>query len=912
MTRDQPHVDRRSWRLAGRLARLYPSRAGDQLEIQEFLADALMDARSTRGVMGVIGWALTTSSDLGRAWLGRGVPPLPPTLVDPVHGSRSRSSFMDRWLAELRYSLRVLARTPGFTFVAVLTLALGIGAATAVYAVADGAILRPFPYPDMDRIMLLGEVGPHGQPMSVSWPDFQDWQAQNEAFAEIGLYRNQTVNLTGAGDPERLNGSLASSGVFSATGIPPLMGQVFGAADDAPGASHTAIISERLWRTHFSARPDMVGQIVTFDNEPYTIAAVMPARMRFPGRTIDVWLPLGLSVSRFPPRGAHPGLQAIGRVKPGVSVEQARTAMSAIARRLAEQYPDSNKGTSVSVSPYYEQIVQNIRPVLYVLLSAVALLLIIACTNLASLMLARAESRHREFAVRAALGATRSRMLRQVLLEAAILAGAGGALGLGLATLALRAFTAMRPTTVPRIDLLAIDWRVAAFALGLTALTVALFALLPAMRASSPDLQVSLKDARTSGGRRTVHLRRGLVAAQVAVAAVLLVGAGLVLKSLDRLMSIELGFDPTQVVTMRLSLPNAAYPTPEAWIQFHVALLDRLQGTPGVEALGLNSAVPLEGGGSESPIIKEGDPMPTADHPPAMCTFQATGGDYFKAMGIAVIAGRAFDNRDTTTSPPVAILDESAVAKVFSGQNPVGRRIAFEFTEHQGPASMTAERSLWREVVGVVRHVKHYGLIGEPPYVQVYAPLTQLPVWNRERRPAMALLARTANADTLVPTLRRAVTALDPRLPVYGVQTVSEYVEQQTEQPRMSATLLGGFAILALVLAAIGVYGVLSYIVTQRTREIGVRLALGASRGEIVRQIVGQALALAAIGLAVGLAGAVALTRVLRTMLFEVSPTDIGTFATVAVVLGVIAVAAGLIPAKRASRVDPLVALRSE
>jgi putative ABC transport system permease protein len=816
---------------------------------------------------------------------------------------------MDRWFAEFRYSLRVLARTPGFTLVAILTLALGIGAATAVYAVADGAILRPFPYPDMDRIMLIGEVAGNGQAMSISWPNFQDWQAQNDVFSEIGLYRNQTVTLTGAGDPERVPGSLASSEMFTAAGIPPLMGQAFGAKDDQPDAPHTAIISERLWRNHFAARSDMVGQTVTLDNEPYTIVAVMPARMRFPGRTTDVWLPIGPSIRSFPPRGAHPGLAAIGRLKAGVSVDRARAGMTAIANRLADQYPNSNKGTGISVSPYYEQIVSNIRPVLYVLLAAVGLLLVIACTNLASLMLARSEGRHRELAVRAALGAGRSRLLRQLLIEAAILAIAGGALGLGLATLALRAFTAMQPTTIPRIDLLAIDWRVATFSLGVTALTLALFALLPALRASTPDLQGSLKDTRTSGGRRSARLRRGLVVAQVAVAAVLLVGAGLVVKSLDRLMAIDLGFEPAHVVTMRVSLPNASYPTPEAWIQFHQVLLDRLKTTTGIEAVGLNSAVPLEGGAAESPVIKEGDPLPSPESRPTMCMFQTTGGEYFKAMGITLVAGRAFDAQDTATSAPVIVLDDSVVEKMFNGANPVGRRVAFEFSGHGGPTAMVP---IWREVVGVVRHVKHYGLTGGPPYVQVYTPITQLPAWVRDRRPAMALVARTANAETLVPALRRAVLDLDPRLPVYGVRTLSDYVNQQVEQPRMSATLLGGFAILALVLAAVGVYGVLSYIVSQRTREIGVRLALGAERGEIVRHIVRQAMILAATGLAIGLAGALALTSLLRTMLFEVSPTDVATFGTVAIVLTVVALAAGLVPARRASRVDPLVALRSE
>jgi predicted permease len=817
---------------------------------------------------------------------------------------------MDRWISELRHAVRTLVRTPGFTIVAVLTLALGIGATTAVYAVADGSMLRPFPYPDMNRLVLLGELGHNGQPMSISFPNYEDWLTQNDVFSEIGIYRSQSVTMTGNGEPERLSGSLASSQVFAAMGIGPLAGQVFGVADDQPSAAHTAIVSERLWRTHFGARADLVGQIATFDNEPYTIVAIMPATMRFPSRTTDVWLPLGLAVRGFPPRGAHPGLQGVARLRPGVSVDQARAGMTAIARRLADQYPDSNKGVGVSVSPYYEQIVRDIRPIFYVLLGSVALLLVIACTNLASLMLARAESRERELAVRAALGAGRARLLRQLLLEAALLAIAGGALGLGLASLALRVLMAMRPTSIPRIDLLAIDWRVAAFAVIVTALTVALFALLPALRASSPDLQATLRSVRTGGGRTASRLRRGLVIAQVAVAAVLLVGAGLVVKSLDRMLAIDLGFEPSQVVTMRLALPNAAYPTPEAWIAFYDSLIDRLQGTPGVESIGLNSAVPLEGGGSESPVIKEGDPLPSNEHPPAMCMFQATGGDYFKAMGIAILAGRAFDRQDTTSSTPVVIVDESAIAKLFGGTNPVGQRIAFEFAGHDvDRATMTP---LWREIVGVVRHVRHYGITAEPPYVEIYTPLTQLPMWTRDRRPAMAIVARTANAEALVPTLRRTVSTLDPRLPIYGVQAMTDFVNQQVEQPRLGATLLSGFAVLALVLAAVGVYGVLSFIVSRQTREIGVRLALGARRAEVVGHVVRSALTLAAIGLAVGLAAALALTRWLGTMLYQVSPTDVATFAGVTLVLTTVAIVAGAIPARRASRVDPLAALREE
>jgi predicted permease len=827
------------------------------------------------------------------------------------YSSSSWSLVMERWATDLRYALRTLRRTPGFTLVAVLTLTLGIGAATAVFAVADGAILRPFPYPDMNRLVLLGESARDGQPMSVSYPNYLDWLAQNEMFSEIGVFRTQTATVTGSGDPERLTASLASSTVFTSLGIRPVMGRVFNVEEDRPAAPPVAIVSERLWRSHFEARPDLIGQTMTLDSQPYAVVGVMPADMRFPSGATDVWLPLGVFIRTFPPRDVHPGLQGLARLKPGVTIEAARTAMAAVARRLADAYPASNRGNGVSVTSYYDSLVQGARPVLYTLLAAVGLLLVLACSNLASLMLARAETRQREFALRAAIGAGRGRLLGLVLAEAILLAVVGGGAGLGLAALALRALTSMHPTTIPRIDLLTIDWRVAGFAVMVTALTILLFALVPAGRASSPELQTSLKDGRTGGSRQGSQFRRGLVIVQVAVAALLLVGAGLVAKSLHRLMAVDLGFDPERVVTMQVALPAAAYPTPEAWVQFYQRLSERLSAVPGVAAIGLNTAVPLAGGAAESRVLKEGDPMPTPERPSGVvATFEASSSGYFTALSIPLRAGRTFNDHDSAASTPVAIVDDLIVTKLFQGASPIGRRIAFE-ASGQGAAMVP----VWREVVGVVRHVTQYAIIGGPPYGAIYTPFTQQPNWmlpSGSSPRAMAIVARSASTDALVPTLRRTVAEIDPRLPLYNVQTMTEYVGQQVEQPRLGAALLIAFAANALVLAAVGIYGVLSYLVSRRTREIGVRLALGARPGSLTTQVLGQALSLASVGLAAGLLAAVGVTRWLRTLLFEVSPTDALTFASVVAVLAAVAFAAGLIPGRRASHVDPIVALRSD
>ena len=670
------------------------------------------------------------------------------------------------------------------------------------------------------------------------------------------------------------------------------------------------MISDRFWRSHLNGDPGAVGASLTLDSEPYTIVGVMPEAMRFPSRLTDVWLPMGLFVSTFPARGNHPGLTVVGKLKPAVTVARAAADMDAIARRLEQQYPMTNADHTVSVQPYYEQIVENIRPALLMLSVAVAFVLMIACANLANLLFARGEARQREIAIRESLGASRGRVCQQLLTESLLMAIGGGALGALVAWWGVTAFVAMRPTSVPRIDQVGVDLRVLAFALAVSVATGIAFGLAPALRASSIDLIASLKEAGRASpqsGRRTRSL---LVVTEVALAVVLLVGAGLTIRSFAQVTSIDLGFDQSHVVTMHASLPDTRYRDVARWTAFHRDLLRRVSALPGLDAVGLNSALPLAGMGAEAEVRYEGQPPPRSPHEEGIGSlFQAVTPDYFRAMGIPLVRGRTFTDRDNADTVPVAVVEEALVRRFFPDADPIGKRIAFEFigahSEHPTP--------VWREIVGVVKHVRHYGLVRELPNLQVYAPLEQLPIWFANRRPTMTLFARTSlEPEQVIASVRQAVSQVDPDVPVFGLQTMEQYVDQATEQSRLNMTLLTLFGALALVLSGLGIYGVLSYLVGRRTQEIGIRLALGATRGAVLRLIVGYGMALTVAGIAIGLAAAWADSRSLSRMLFGVSPHDPTTYVAIAAILAGVAFLASYVPALRATRVDPLETLRYE
>ena len=822
-------------------------------------------------------------------------------------GDRRTAVLATIW-RDIRYAARTLARAPGYTGVALATLALGIGANAAIFTVADAVLLRPYAYPQADRIVLMNEVNRAGGVMSVSWPDFEDWAAQQRSFAAFGVYRSGTANLTGGGTPERLAAAVASSGVFGAMGLPPLAGRAFAASDDRPGAPRSAILSYRLWRDRFGAAPDTIGRSIVLDDEPHVIIGVMPAAMEFPTRQTDVWLPLGPAIDSFPARGNHPRLFVVGRLMPEMTLDRAAADMDAIARRLEHQYPQSNANVAVGMTRYADQVVSGVRPALLVLLGAVGFVLLIGCANVANLTLARGERRQREMAVRAALGAERGRIVQQLITESLVLAAAGGVLGFALATWIVRVFVASQPTAVPRIADLAVDGRAAAFAAALAVLTALVVGLVPALRAATPHLMPTLNQAGRGSalapGRR---LRSILVVAEIALALVLLVGAGLTIVSFARLISLEPGFDPGGVVTMRVTLPPAGYRSLDRWLAFHDELLRRVSAVAGATEAGINSALPLGGGAAEAGVIVEGRP-PAPHGAGQMCVFQATSRGYFRTMGIPLLRGRGFGDQDRRDSTPVAIVDDSLVRTMFPGEDPLGKRISFEFRgTEQDP------QPIWREIVGVVGHVRQYGLASEPAFVQIYTPFHQLPYWFEDRRPSMALVARTSgSADALVSAVRREVAGIDPDIPLYGVETMDTYLAQETERPRLIVVVLAGLGGLALTLAVIGVYGVVWYSVAQRTQEIGVRMALGATRREILTLIVRQAGALIAAGVIGGTAASLALASVIRSLLFGVSPRNPATVGAIALVLAAVALAAAVVPALRATRVDPLTALRTE
>jgi putative ABC transport system permease protein len=799
---------------------------------------------------------------------------------------------------DLRYGIRMLLKNPGFSIVAVLALTLGIGADSAIFSVVNAVLLRPLPYPESESLVILRERNPQIEGMSVAYPNFIDWREQNSAFQNLGVYRRQNYNFTGSGEPERLVGSQVSADVFAALRASAERGRVFTNDEDKPGATPVVVLSYGLWQRRFGGDLSILDQSMTLDGRSYTVIGIMPPDFLFPGNRTgtDLWTPVG-QASQGPgwsSRGNHPGLAGLARLKAGFTVQQARDDMDIVAANLERQYPDSNTGSRVTITPALENVVKSIRPALLVLLGAVGFVLLIACANVANLLLARATTRQKEMAIRTALGASRSRIVRQLLTESLLLSIVGGALGLVLAKWGVKLIVAISPNSIPRANEINLDGRVLAFTVGVSVLTGIIFGLVPALQSSKPDLNETLKDAgRGSTGSRHVF-RSGLVVSEVALTLVLLIGAGLMIRSFYRLQQVDPGFNCERLLTFNVNLPPAKYSADQQKLIFFEQLAEKIRALPGVQTVGVSSGLPLGFNGWQTSFRVEGQPEPEPGHIPITDACITTP-DYFSVMGIALLKGRNFTEQDVKDGPHVTLVDEEFARRFWPGEDAVGKLI------RPGTTDPTVT------VVGIVRRVKMDGLNEDSNRVQSYYPMRQLP------SAAMIVVVKTTNDPMgLASAVREQVLALDPNQPVYGINTMDQIRDDSIAPDRLNLMLLAIFGAVALILAGVGISGVMAYSVTQRTHEIGIRMALGARQSDVLSMIIRQGMSLAVGGLAVGLGGAWLATRAMASLLFGVSATDPATFAVISVVLAGVALGACFVPARRATKVDPMIALRHE
>ncbi len=815
-----------------------------------------------------------------------------PSIFDPRSLSKG---FMQTLFQDLRYGARMLLKNPGFTVVAVITLALGIGANAAIFSVVNTVLLRPLPFDDPDRLIMIRETKlPQFPEFSVSPGNFLGWKNQNTVFERLAAMNNMTFNLTGAGDPERLSGMRVTDGFFAMLGARPQMGRDFLPEEDQPGRNNVVILSHELWQRRFGGNPKIINQSVTLSGQSYTVIGVAPATFRFGGAETELWAPMGFTAQDAQQHGGH-YLGAIGRLKNGATLAQARSEMSVIADRLAKEYPDANTGWNVKLMPLLEFTVRDVKPALLVLLGAVAFVLLIACANVANLLLARSAARHKEIAIRASLGAGRWRIVRQLLTESVLLALAGGAVGLALAGPGMNLLLALAPEGLPRVSDVSLDGRALAFTAAITLLTGLIFGLFPALQTSKPNLSETLKDAGRGAteGRRRQRVRGALVVLEVALALMLLVGAGLLIKSFLRLQRVNPGFNPDNALTVSLSLPQRKYPERDQQAAFYKQLIEKVATLPGVQAAGGTNSMPMAGDFVLGFMIEGRPPYPAGSGPST--NYYSVSPDYFKAMGIPLLKGRLFTERDSKETTRVAIINETMAKQFFPGEDPIGKRIHVTM----GPV-------LYREIVGVVGDVKQYGL-DQRTTAQTYESNAQQP-FNY-----MTLIVRAAgDPASLSAAIRSEVLNLDKEQPVSNIRTLDRLLSTSMAQQRFSVSLLGVFAAVAMALAGVGIYGVLSYSVTQRAHEIGIRMALGAGRRDVLKLVVGHGMLLTLIGVAIGLGSAFALTRVMSTLLFGVSATDPMTFGLIALLLGAVALLACWMPARRATKVDPMVALRGE
>jgi putative ABC transport system permease protein len=814
---------------------------------------------------------------------------------------------MNNLLQDIRFGLRMLLKSPSISIVATIALALGIGANTAIFSVVNAVLLRPLPFPNSDSLVAVFETDTQrGQVRgSHSYPNFMDLRAQQTVFERIASYHGADYILTGRGEPARLQGEVVTADLFPLLGVAPILGRTFLPDEDKPSENgRVAILSEQLFRKRFNSDASILNQAITLDGRPFTVVGVMPASFEFPIQNdpIELWTTIAGDASGKEPvtgqRGAH-FLGVIGRLKSGVTKEQAQAELTTIGARLEQQYPDTNTHKSLRFESALTALVGDIRPALLILLGAVACVLLIACANVANLLLARATSRHKEMAIRAALGASRMRVIRQLLTESVLLSLVGGAVGLLLAVWWSDLLVALGKNDIPRAVHVRLDWRVLGFTLGISLLTGLIFGLAPAHHSSKSELVDSLKDGGrgTSEGARRSGIRNLLVVSELAVAVVLLVVAGLLIQSLWRLRNVNSGLQPQNVLTFNVALPETKYNT-DRQSQFFIDLKSRLEATPGVQSASTIFPLPLNGDRFVISFEIEGRPMAPKDHP--IADFFTTGVGYFRAMGIPIVKGRDFDDRDKHGSTPVIIVSETFARQIFPNEDPIGKRIK------PGISSIEGEDTVMREIVGVVGDVRNRSLNTEakPAY---YVPQTQVPFSQM-----IAVVKTASEPHGMISAATKDVGAMDADLPLFGVKTMEEYMSASVAAPRFNTTLLSIFAGVALVLTIVGLYGVMSYSVVQRTNEIGIRLALGAQSRDVLLMIVKQGSKLIIVGLVIGLAGAFAATRVIASLLFGVTTKDPFTFVAAAVLLALVALLACYIPAWRATKVDPLKALRYE
>ena len=818
---------------------------------------------------------------------------------------------MGTLLQDIRYALRMLAKNPGFTIIAVLTLALGIGANTAIFSVVNGVLLRPLPYPEPDRLVALSEKTANFESSSISYPNFLDWQRQNTSFSAMAAYRQDDYSLTGKGETERVRVGMISHGFFEILGIRPVLGRLFTGEEDRLGTSKVALIGGGLWERKFGSSPDVLGKTLTINGDGYTVVGIIPRNFRLDGVNFDeikdVYVPIGQYTDPlFQRRDVHEGMRAIARLKPGVTLAAARSDMDRIANGLAAAYPDADKGAGIRTLLLRESIVREVKAFLLLLLGAVGFVLLIACVNVANLQLSRATTRAREFAVRASLGATQSRVIRQLLTESILLALAGGALGLCLAAWGTQAAIRLVPETLPRSQEIGLDGRVLIFTLLASVVAGILFGLAPALKTSQPNLQDTLRESGRGGSGARNRAQGVFVAIEMAMALVLLIGAGLMVRSLVDLWNVKPGFDPHGVLTFGVAMSPSLGATPASSRAAIRSLEEQLKNVPGVEAVApATGALPMYGD-DELPFWPADQPQPANESEMHQSLFYITQPGYLKAMGISLLRGRFLNADDNETSPAVVVIDEDFAREYFPNQDPIGKRIRVGILE------------LDPQIVGIVRHVKHWGLgvdgdAEHPIRAQAYLPLIQLPDRFWTGAPAAEVVVRTKGSPAaLLPAIRDAVRKLNAENVVYDAKPMEEIVNNSLAGQRFSMILLSAFAVIALLLSSIGIYGVLSYAVAQRTREIGIRIALGAQRSVVLRLTLGEGMRMALVGVGIGVGLALGLTRLMASQLYGVSVTDPVTFTGVAIILIGVALFACYIPARRAMSVDPMVALRYE